>query len=118
MQEVKISLTIALPGRVIRSLENATLEKHSMTLVERVGKNKINKHTITYSTPKAEDVIQVLNMNKEAYKYMTSNETPSFMLNNSRDWKNMSKKKKLEMHLNETAKSLGGKLLFYHVFDD
>lgn len=117
MQETKISLTITLPGRVVDSLDSANLEKHSMSLIEKVGKNKVKKSTVYYTTPKYKDVIQNINMTKDAYKYFVSNETPTFF-NKPKEWKNMSKKKRLELHLEETAKSLGGKLLFYHVFDD
>ena len=126
--EVKLSLSIKLPGSVMYSQEGAkALEyqglagftKHSLVVEmhKRMGKKvKVDKETIHYKTRNTIPAIQNINISKDAYIYMTSKECPSFM--SPKDWSRMSKVKKLEAHLNEIAESRGGKVLHYHIFED
>ena len=128
MSEVKLSLSIKLPGRVMLSQESAkTLEqqglvgftKHSLAVEEhkRMGKKvKVDKEIIHFKIRNTTPAIQNINISKEAYIYMTGKECPSFM--KPKDWSRMSKVKKLEAHLNEIAESRGGTVLHYHIFED
>ena len=128
MSEVKLSLSIKLPGRVMLSQEGAkALEqqglagftKHSLVVEmhKRMGKKvKVDKETIHFKTRNTIPAIQNINISKDAYDYMTSKECPSFM--SPKDWGRMSKVKKLEAHLNEIAESRGGTVLHYHIFED
>ena len=128
MSEVKLSLSIKLPGRVMYSQEGAKaleyqglagFKKHSLVVEmhKRMGKKvKVDKETIHFKTRNTVPAIQHINISKEAYVYMTSKECPSFM--SPKDWSRMSKVKKLEAHLNEIAESRGGKVLHYHIFED
>lgn len=128
MNEVKVSLSIKLPGRVMLSQESAkALEKmnlagftkHSMVVEEhkRMGKKvKVDKETIHYKTRNTTPAVQHLNISKEAYLYMIGKECPSFI--KPKDWARMSKIKRLEAHLAEIAESRGGVVLHYHVFED
>ena len=128
MSEIKLSLSIKLPGSVMYSQEGAkALEqqglagftKHSLVVEmhKRMGKKvKVDKETIHYKTRNTIPAIQNINISKDAYNYMVSKECPSFMT--PKDWSRMSKVKKLEAHLNEIAESRGGKVLHYHIFED
>ena len=128
MSEVKLSLSIKLPGRVMYSQESAkALEKmnlagftkHSMVVEEhkRMGKKvKVDKETIHFKTRNTIPAVQNINICKEAYLYMIGKECPSFI--SPKDWSRMSKVKKLEAHLNEIAESRGGTVLHYHIFED
>ena len=128
MSEVKLSLSIKLPGRVMYSQESAkTLEqqglagftKHSLAVEEhkRMGKKvKVDKEIIHFKIRNTTPAIQNINISKEAYIYMTGKECPSFM--KPKDWSRMSKVKKLKAHLNEIAESRGGTVLHYHIFED
>lgn len=128
MSEIKLSLSIKLPGSVMYSQEGAkALEqqglagftKHSLVVEmhKRMGKKvKVDKETIHYKTRNTIPAIQNINISKDAYNYMVSKECPSFMT--PKDWARMSKIKKLEAHLNEIAESRGGKVLHYHIFED
>lgn len=128
MSEVKLSLSIKLPGRVLLNQETAnSLEeqglhgytKHSLTVEshKRMGKKvKVDKETIHFKTRNLVPAIQSLNISKEAYLYMTGKECPSFM--KPKDWSRMSKTKRLEAHLEEIAESRGGVVLHYHIFED
>ena len=128
MSEVKLSLSIKLPGRVMLSQEGAkALEqqglagftKHSLVVEmhKRMGKKvKVDKETIHFKIRNTVPAIQNINISKDAYIYMTGKECPSFIT--PKDWSRMSKVKKLEAHLNEIAESRGGKVLHYHIFED
>lgn len=128
MSEVKVSLSIKLPGRVMMSQELAdSLEKqglhgytkHSMIVEEhkRNGKKvKVDKQTIHFSTRNTVPAVQNINLSREAYNYMTGKECPSFT--KPKDWSRMSKTKRLEAHLNEIAESRGGVVVHYHIFED
>lgn len=128
MNEVKVSLSIKLPGRVMLSQESAkALEKmnlagftkHSMVVEEhkRMGKKvKVDKETIHFKTRNSVPAVQNINICKEAYLYMIGKECPSFI--SPKDWSRMSKVKRLEAHLNEIAESRNGVVLHYHIFED
>lgn len=128
MSEVKLSLSIKLPGRVMLSQEGAkALEqqglagftKHSLVVEthKRMGKKvKVDKETIHFKIRNFVPAIQNINICKEAYLYMIGKECPSFM--SPKDWSRMSKVKRLEAHLKEIAESRGGTVLHYHIFED
>ena len=60
--------------------------------------------------------IRVLNINNEAYNYMTSKECPEW--SKRAEWLSMSKKKRFESHTNRIAHDCFGKIMDYEVFDD
>ena len=128
MSEVKLSLSIKLPGRVMLSQERAkALEqqglagftKHSLVVEmhKRMGKKvKVDKETIHFKTRNTISAVQHINISREAYYYMISKDCPSFI--KPKDWSRMSKVKRLEAHLNDIAESRGGTMLHYHIFED
>ena len=61
--------------------------------------------------------IRVLNINNEAYDYMTSKEEcPEW--SKKAEWLSMSKKKRFESHLNRIAHDCLGKVMDYEIFND
>lgn len=101
MIDIKVNLTITLPGRVMIS-EVEYLKKTHKKRVFKTGKTK--------------DAKQVIKLSKEAYNFMTSNYYPVNF--KSKNWYQMSKKARLETHLKEIAEALGGKMQSYQIFED
>jgi hypothetical protein len=60
--------------------------------------------------------IRILNINNEAYDYMTSKECPKW--SKKAEWLSMSKKKRFEAHLSRIANDFRGKVVHYEVFED
>ena len=60
--------------------------------------------------------IRILNINNEAYDYMTSKECPEW--SKKAEWLSMSKKKRFEAHINRIANDFRGKVVHYEVFED
>ena len=77
MAEIKVSLNIKLPGRVLLSQESAdALEKQNLQgysvhkMVVEWGKGK--KDLINIKTRNCVPAVQSINISKEAYEYMTA----------------------------------------------
>ena len=86
------------------------MDSHSFKVSES---GKAKPETIVFHTRKCKTATQSLNMNKDAYEYMTRGECPSFA--KPKDWARMSKKQRLEAHLNNTVEQLGGISYTYQV---
>lgn len=141
--EIKVNLTVILPGRdkfeeeKCRTLVNKVIKKknkktgklytknievwedspnmvdfHSMKVSEKGNNSEI----ITFTTRKYKPATQSININKEAYKYMTGNEFPAW--SSASSWKQMNRILRLESHLDRIAEDLGGEVLSYKIFDD
>lgn len=124
--EVKVSLNVTLPGRVLLSQEEAlTLESQkkgtgfdsfSMRVEERNEKGKVEKaYTIRVNTRRNRTVKQIVNLTEEAYNSMISNDPPYFI--KAKEWYKMSKKQRLEKHLERISQSLNGVDFSYIIFD-
>lgn len=142
--EVKVSLTIGLPGAIMWSKEECLktthkviekktkagkvykktikvkvedwdkMEKHSMRVTDKDG---TNPEIITFHTRKCKPAVQSMNMSKEAYEYMIDkNFCPSW--SKPSKWAAMSEKERLEAHLQRTVEHLGGISYTYQVFED
>ena len=122
--EIKVSLSVTLQGSVMLSHEQAkALEKEkegtgydsfSMRIEDKVsGKKKVE--TIHVKTRKSRPAVQSLNLSMDAYNYMVSGEAPYFV--KARDWKRLTKKQRLEAHLNRICQELGGVSYTYAVLD-
>lgn len=145
MNETKVSLTIILPGSIMFSKEeclktaqktikktnkntgktyNKTIEvqvedldKMDINFLKVTDKKNSNSEVITFTTRKCIPARQTLNMSEEAYKYMTDkNSCPSW--SKPSKWVAMSKKERLESHLQKTVQYLGGISYTYQIFDD
>lgn len=140
MNEIKLNLSIVLPGRTLLSKEEC-LKTTQEVVTTKNGKkrtvtkvvedwDKTDRHTmrvegakgsnpeiITFRTRKCSPATQSLNMTKEAYEYMIDKDScPSWSKPNK--WKTMSKKERLEAHLQRTTEHLGGTSYTYQVFED
>lgn len=144
MNDVKINLTVIVPGAIIMSeqecskqlkkvIEKKTktgkvykktievqvedwdkMDKHTMRVT---GPNGSKPETITFYTRKTRPASQSLNISKEAYENMTGKNTcPSW--SKPGKWATMSKKERLESHLQRIAEHLGGVSYTYQVFED
>ena len=90
------------------------MEKHSMRVTDNNG---TNPEIITFHTRKCKSATQSLNMSKEAYEYMIDKDScPSW--SKPGKWAAMSKKERLEAHLQRTVEHLGGVSYTYQVFED
>lgn len=117
MNQIKVSLSFVLPGRVLLSkqlcLENSKLNNiHSQVVVD--DKNK--KHTIHFTTRKCQTARYKKNLTKEQYDYMTSAEVPTGAKPSL--WKQMNKKQRLEWHIHEIMLAVGGISYDYEIFED
>lgn len=116
---VKISLSITLPGSVMYSkqscLKNGKLdpEKYHKEFM-KIENGKGHFETITINTRKCIPAKQIISISEDAYNYFISDEKPPEYRN---DWKSMSKEARLYWHLTEIAKSRGGKMLEYQILD-
>lgn len=144
MSEIKLSLSIELQGSTMFSkdeclktthkvIEKKTkagkiykktikvrvedwdkMEKHT---VRMAGINGANPEIITFHTRKCKPATQSLNISKEAYEYMIDKDScPSW--SKPGKWAAMSKKERLEAHLQRTVDHLGGISYTYQVFED
>lgn len=129
MAEIKVSLNIKLPGRVMLSQESAdSLEKlglHGYSMNRMVVEWENKKDIINFKTRNCVPAVQSINISKEAYEYMTAKDKrkdkdgvncPSF--STPQKWFPLSRKERLEAHLKEIATSRGGVLMNYCVFED
>lgn len=124
--ESKVNLSITLPGAVLMTSqeceENPKNYEKQVIRVETIKQDKKKKKPIKFVeyldiyVRKCRTASQSINMTKQAYDYMTSKECPYFA--KPKDWVRMSKIKRLEAHLEETCKALGGINYTYQVFED
>ena len=123
MSEIKISVSITLPGGVmLTQAEAEQLEKEKTGTGFDITKLKVedkkgNKDVLSIKTRKYKSCSQSINMSKEAYDYMTSKDSclpniKSYM------WAKMNKTQRLEAHLDLVCKALKGTSYTYKVFDD
>ena len=127
MDDVKLNLNIVLKGSIMLSSQECeeNPKKNYEKQVIRVETVKPDKKKKKYIkeveyldiyVKKCRTASQSINMTKQAYDYMTSKECPYF--SKPKDWARMSKVKRLEAHLEETCKALGGISFTYQVFED
>ena len=144
MNEIKLSLSIELPGSTMFSKEECLktthkviekktkagkiykktievkvedwdkVEKHSMRVANMKG---TNPEIITFHTRKCKPAAQSLKMSMEAYEYTNDKDScPSWSKRGK--WAAMSEKERLETHLQRTVEYLGGISYTYQVFED
>lgn len=124
MTEIKVNLSVVLKGRTMLSEQECSKnpkesyndEVQTFTMYDKRGKGHLER--ISYKTRKYIPARQSLNISKEGYEYMTGKERPDFFRGSSKRWENMSKKERIEAHLQEICSSLNGVSYTYKVFDD
>ena len=139
MNEIKVNLSIVLRGSTMFSKEEC-LKTTQETITNKNGRKrtvvktvedweKMEKHTmrvkgintkpeiIVFHTRKCKPATQSINMNKDAYEEMTSKSICPVWVKPSK-WNMMSRKERLESHLQKITEHLGGVSFTYQVFDD
>ena len=104
--EIKASVNI---------FEGGVEESVNFSIRDRYNKGK--NFNINFKMNPTPSRIRVLNINNEAYDYMTSKgECPEW--SKKAEWLSMSKKKRFEAHLSRIANDFGGKIMNCEVFED
>lgn len=123
MVDNKVTLTILLPGSQMYSHkeceENKELLDNNSLELEYIKDKKTGKYvreTIHFNTRKCRPAKQVINICNEAYEYMISKEAPWFVKPGL--WVQLSKKLRLEKHLENITQSLGGIKYTYNILED
>lgn len=123
MNEIKVSVSIVLQGSTMFTQEEAkALEKNQpesgfTKLTQVVENEKGKRKVINYSVRKCKPASQSINISKEAYLDMIDKaQCPEWMKISK--WASMSKKERLESHLQRLTEHLGGTSFTYKVFED
>ena len=138
MDNIKLSLSVILPGSVMFSTEESVkplkkqyktkrgktfyktvlvpdYDKHdSFTLKVMEGKREVPLEVFMRKTKAAK---QVINMTQEAYDYYVSSEAPYGFLGGAKAWNKLSRDQKLKWHCINIAKQLGGWVESFQVID-
>lgn len=118
--EVKVNLSVTLQGRVMMSERECSeipqLKGYTPFSLEFVERKNNKKTRIGMLLRKSKPATQSINITKESYDYMVSNECPYF--SKPVIWLKMGKKKRLEAHLQRICESLNGESFTYVVFED
>lgn len=120
--EIKVNLSITLPGRVMVSEQVAqnkpeNYESFSMIVTDVNNKKKKDSERITVKVRKCVPALQSINLSVDAYESMTSKmEVPSWSKIGT--WNAMSEKQRLEAHLKRITEALGGLSFTYKVLDN
>lgn len=105
-EEIGLSVTFTLPGRVMVTQQAAEKKPNRETL--EYNQMKIGRDTITVKTRKSINASQTINMPLEAYNTMTSGydkDCPAWCRRSK--WQSMNSKERLEAHLDRVCESLG-----------
>lgn len=119
MKDIKVNLSISIPGRIMYSEEEAEAmpnnKGYELTKVTLNGK-KGKRDILNVLSRGCKPVTQSININRDAYDYMCS-DTPAKNIKPN-IWKKMKREKRLIAHLEELCESLGGTSFTYKIFDD
>ena len=111
--QTKVILTVSgIPGAV-QKLKSIERKKSTVDLGYPKGKKKISWDEKIYESC---DCSQKMNISYEAYLYMTGSDCPSFIKPGI--WKRMTRRQKLEAHLQRTCEYLNGKDFSYVILED
>ena len=110
--EIKASVNIIEGG--VEEVVNFSVKSERYDKKRRI-KVKSN-FDINFKMSPTPSRIRILNINNEAYNYMTSKECPEW--SKKAEWLSMSKKKRFEAHLSRIANDFRGKVVHYEVFED
>lgn len=126
MIDVKVRLTVTLPGRVMMSEQECSKNpKENYNNVEiKVGFGK-NTKTKTITVRKCKPATKVTNICKEAYDAMTAKSAKKDVDANycpvwahPKKWYNLSKEQRLRAHLKRLCEHFGGISYTYEVLED
>lgn len=140
--EIKVSLTIELPGAIMWSKEEC-LKTTQKTIINKTKNGKAYKETINvqvedwdkmdsqslrvvgengtetliFHTRKCKTASEHVNISKEAYDMMVDKSQCPYGISHY-DWKRMSRQARLDYHMSKIAENKGALGYDYFVFDD
>lgn len=132
MSEIKVSVSITLPGSVMfTQAEAEQLEKEktgtgfdtkSMIVEGKIWDKKLNKQVtkserITFKYRKCRLASKIISLGKEAYDYMRSSDSVLTPFK-PYQWKGLKPDARLKLHIKRLCEALGGLSYTYKVFDD
>lgn len=112
MNNVKINLTVVLPGANMKSEEECKRDDDYIGFSVELPKKRVI-HTLLRNSRTAK---QVLHISQEAYEYMVGQDCPPNTDN--KRWRTMSKKQKIDIHMKQICEHLGGLSYSYVILDD
>ena len=121
----KISLIIVLKGSTLVRKSEPEVIKYTITKRDldphkkwrgKDGLKVVRKGEYKWYPLVAKPATQHINMNVDAYNYMTSSECPYWA--KPKVWAIMSKTQRLEAHLQKVCEHVGGKSFTYEVLED
>lgn len=112
---VKVSLTIQLEGSTLIRKSEPEVIGFQMRKKSKGGYQYVKGETIHYPLC-TKPAMKHINLSPEAYKYMTSGETPYW--SNSRKWGGLTSRQRLEAHLQRICESCNGKSFSYTILQD
>lgn len=120
--DVKVVLTLTVPGAVMVTQELAKVAPQDNTEVHLVdvqekdkNGNYKKKETLVVRTRKTKDIVQKIRMDREAYEYMLSTPVDPKM---AARWKSTRNNDRLKCHFEQIAKDLGAKSYDFEVLED
>ena len=128
MSDVKINACFVLQGgtlpaepRLLKKAKKKKKKKEEKKESEILYRQEIirleNEKPIVISLREAKPARQSLHLSIDAYNYMIADENPVQGMKLF-EWKKLSKNKRVKLHLQVTADSLGGKLESFTILED
>ena len=131
MSEIKVSATFLLPGSTLvaeKPISKKGKNKEELELMKQEYERTHHQETVVFTIKRQRHVLQLwirnskpatqkMNLSKEAYDYMTSNESYAGIATKN-DWAHTSKVKRVKLHLMDIAQSLNAKLLDFVILKD
>lgn len=120
MDNIRISLTVALPGSVMVTQAQAKEQKNLYNVEEisltSIGKNgKKKTETLNILTRKCIPAKQAINMSEDALEHFKKSPISGYK---TKEWLRLSVRQRVKLHCEEHAAYLGGKLIDFHIFDE
>lgn len=118
MENIKLVMTIGLPGRNMVAEENID-ENYEITVIKNVEwkeNGKTLRENLTVKTRGFEPAEEKVNLNNETFKAFQSSIAPAWAKKEL--WNKMNTKQRLEANLQRHAEALGGWLVNYAILDD
>lgn len=123
MSEIKVSLSLELPGSIMLSEQecskNSKKKKdcYDYFRIEVVDAKGRNKEVLNIPVRKSKTVKQNIKLSKEAYDYMNDSKIcPDPKL--KKDWGNYTTQQRLQYHCGQIAKALGAISFSFEILND
>lgn len=117
MDNVKVNLHIALPGRTMYSEQECSKNPSlNETFFLSLRTKSADRQIFKINTRKCIPASKMIHLTHEAYDYMSSDECPSWARRN--EWHVMSLEQRLVSHMMNIAESYGGYIMDYKILED